>query len=169
MKKSFFITMLMGFILIALFPVPIQAQPEYIMNFGTVANSTAETGYFHFKEFAKLHGIKEVDSVHAAIYAEGEADIDDLDLYPGFHGSHQLVEGEAYTSGALNYTVTTNLDSAAVGIVRLLEAGATVLTKVALRGYNSVKAIITPAASGNDATDPNKCWVVFTVYGKYAP
>jgi len=143
-----------------------QAADPYIINFGTVANSVDETGYFHFGRYAQKLGFTAIDSIQISLFVEGEIDIDSLDCYLGVEGVNTNVADDAYTATALTYTVTLNVAAAAEGVERLLVDNATLLTSAAIRGYNSVKIITRGATAGNDATDPNKLWVMFFIYGK---
>lgn len=155
-------------LLFALFisTTPVKGQAIKILNLATVANSVDETGYFNdFTNFAQKHGYKTVDSIVVELYAENETDIDSFDVYPGFSGQADNVAESFYSATVLHYAVTINIADNGSTVELLKSSGATLLTKAALSGFNSLKFITRGAASGNDATDPNKVWVIFFVYG----
>lgn len=143
-----------------------QAAGPYIINFETMAVYTPETGYFQFGKYAKQLGLTIIDSIEVAIYCENETDIDSVNLYLGMNATNAGANESAYDAVLGTYTVTVNIADAATDYERLFVAAtnATLLTGAAIRGYNSIKAVVCPS-TGNDATDPNKVWLLFYLYG----
>jgi hypothetical protein len=165
MKRTWsFIFILFSFLLLTSFSFPQQAAKPYIMNFGTMAVYTPETGYFQFGKYAEQLGLTKIDSIEVAMYAENEVDVDSVNIYLGVNATNDGVNESAYDAVLGTYTVTININDASTDYERLFVSNATIITGAAIRGYNSIKAVVCPS-TGNDATDPNKVWLLFYLYG----
>ena len=146
------------------------AQKTEIQNLGTIINSTAgtsanETVFLDLEVVKQKYNWSRVDSVITALYVENETDIDSLDIYPGFRGVKDGATEIAYTTPT-TATITLNVADAGTGYqISRGTTGATILTFANLAGYNYIKFVTRGATSGNDATDPNKAWLINYIYG----
>lgn len=103
------------------------------------------------------------DSVVISLFAEGEIDLDSLDVKLGnnYFGRYKgyRTEFTHYASSNTTYSkvLTVNLDSANTSYT----ANVVAIPKSALIGYNKIKLTLIAASSGNDATDPKQKAVLF--------
>lgn len=126
-----------------------------LVDFGTVANSGQETAYISLDKWSV------VDSISVVVLGTGEMDVDTVSIYPGVTSG----SGSWYNSTATHLVSTIDLAASVKGTFRILSSNATQLNAGFMRGYNSLKVVLEVGASGNDATDPNKCLVAFQVWG----
>jgi hypothetical protein len=155
MKKSF---VLITLILMA-FAIDVSAQYVVTRDLGTLANNAQKNAYFDLQAIQKTANFAKVDSIVVTLAAIGEIDIDTLHVFPGV----KVGNVTEYATGQ-GFTVTINKDSAETVVERLLTSNAGV-SGVNLRGYSYLKVWTKGAAAGNDATDPNRLYLVLNVYG----
>lgn len=144
--------------------VPVFGQATVVVNIDTVGNSVAKSGtLLNIEAIGRQYGYSHVDSVSLGIYAQGEVDLDTLEIYPGFVGTYSsnvsaVSQAATDTTG---YTLTVNLDSAKTGYVYV-----GTYPQASLKGYNALYYYTAGSASGCDATDPGqKVWLVARVWG----
>lgn len=162
---NFLIAMLMVFILTAFISPPVKAQPNHQVKgfsvtekLGTQANAAQETFYLD------LRGWKSVDSVTVSVSASGEIDVDTVNFYIGNWTQDGFKPDAA--AGVLYQAITINLADGATDFELLVASNATVLTGVALRGANGIKAVLEVGAAGNDATDTGQgLWFHWKIHG----
>lgn len=127
-------------------------------SFGTVANAAQDICYLD------LRGWSKIDSVVVSVSAENETDLDTINFYIGNYTGQSGFVSDA-VAGVLYQAITINIADAATDFEVLLTSDATVLTGVALRGANYIRAVIEAAAAGNDATDPNAYHINWHIFG----
>lgn len=128
-----------------------------VRDLGTIANSVNETG------FVDLSGWSKIDSVSVTYVGLGEMDVDSLTIYRAVKVGNDKFIPDVSVLG--NFTVTLNLAAGVYDLEPLFSSNATLLTGAALRGCNALKYVTRGATSGNDATDPNRAWLVFQIWG----
>ena len=163
-STNFLIALLMVFIVTAFIAQPVKAQPQQVVkgfsvteNLGTQANAAQETFYLD------LRGWKSVDSVSVSVSCTGEIDVDTVNFYIGNFTSDGFISDAA--GGVLYQAITLNVAAAATDFELLVTSNATVLTGVALRGCNGIKAVVEVGAAGNDAADPNALYFHWKIHG----
>ena len=166
MKRLIFA--LLAFLMLA--SIQVSAQYVVVNNLGTMINSTAGTSadrtvYLNLEKVRQLAGFTKIDSVVTAMYVENETDVDSISVYAGFYGNAAGVEENFTSTVTATYTTTLDVAAAGKGYEVARSSGATILTSTALIGKNYVKFVTRGATSGNDATDPNKAWLINYVYG----
>lgn len=129
-----------------------------IEKLGVQANSEQETIYLD------LRGWKSVDSVTFSLSAVGEIDVDTVNFYLGNWTQDGFIPDAS--GGVLYQAATINLADGVSDFELLVTNTATVLTGVAIRGANGIKAVIEIAAAGNDATDTSQgLWAHWKIHG----
>lgn len=127
------------------------------LDFGTVANSVTETGYVDLRDW------KSVDSISVSISGYNEVDIDSVNFWVGNYTNDGFVVDAA--AGVLYQACTLDVAASGSDFLNLVTSNATKLTKLALRGATGIKVQLESQATGNDATDPNACYLMFHIYG----
>lgn len=127
------------------------------LDFGTVANSVTETGYVDLRDW------KSIDSIAVSISGYNEVDVDSVNFWLGNYTNDGFICDAA--AGVLYQASTLDVAASGSDFLNLVTTNATKLSKVALRGATGIKVQLESAASGNDATDPNDCWLMFHIYG----
>lgn len=154
---------LIAFVLVVLLSVMSFGQSRVIVkDLGTLTNSTAgtsanRTGYVDLSAWAKI------DSISVTYVGKGEMDVDSLTIYRAAKVGNDKFIADLSVLG--NFTVTLNLAAGVYDLEPLFVSNATLLTGAALRGCNALYFVTRGATSGNDATDPNRGWVLFQVWG----
>lgn len=158
MKKLFVL-----FILLSLVSVTMAQNRVIQLKFSALTEATAQTGYLPLGDWTTI------DSIGLSLASYGIVDVDSVVCYGGYQ-----VPGVGGFYGATALTSISDLDvnsaikgwTNAVGTTAAAVA-ATVLTKAALKGANSLKVVIYPA----DGCTPTGQYVytVFTVYGTRNP
>ncbi|MGV8131189.1 MAG: hypothetical protein ACP5N7_03780 [Candidatus Pacearchaeota archaeon] len=145
-------------IFIVLLSVSLFPQSRVITkDLGTMANSVNETG------FVDLTGWTKIDSISVTFIGKGEMDVDSLTLYRAVKLPDGTFKKDVSVLG--NFTVTLNLADGVYDLEPLFSSNATLLTGAALRGIDAIYYVTRGATSGNDATDPNRGWIKFQIWG----
>jgi len=149
-------------LIFVLFSVSLYAQKIEFMNEVTVANSAIKTFYvpINNKESARL------DSIQIAFTATGEIDLDRLICTKGGVNASIGANSSRFTAVATPDTTTLSVDNAA-GVTTYVSYKAATIALTALAQYDMVKISFEAAASGCDATDPNKLYVRIIPYYTY--
>lgn len=146
------------YVFIALLSIASFAQDRVITkDLGTMANSVDETG------FVDLTGWSKIDSISVTFIGLGEMDVDSLTLYRAVKLPNGQFKKDVSVLG--NFTVTLNLAAGVYDLEPLFSSNATLLTGAALRGIDGIYYVTRGATSGNDATDPNRGWIKFQIWG----
>jgi len=150
-----------SFFLVIFFALTVSSFAQYVVtrDLGTLANNGQKTALFDLQAIQKTANFTRVDSIVVTLAAIGEIDIDTLHVFPGV----KVGNVTEYATGQ-GFTVTINKDSAETVVERLLASNAGV-SGVNLRGYSYLKVWTKGAAAGNDATDPNRLYLVLNIYG----
>jgi len=145
-----------------LFSVSLYAQKIEFMNEVTVANSATKNFYISInnKESARL------DSIQIAFTATGEIDLDRLICTKGGVIKSIGDNSAKFIAVATPDTTTLSVDNAA-GVTTYVGYKAATTSLTALAQYDMVKISFEAAASGCDATDPNKLYVRIIPYYTY--
>lgn len=160
--------LLIALLMVALLSGISYAQPDQQVNgfsviqkLGTQADGTGATEETFYLD---LRGWKSVDSVTVAVSASGEIDVDTVNFYIGNWTQDGFIADAA--AGVLYQAITINLADGVTDFELLVTGNATVLTGVALRGANGIKAEVEVDFTGNDATDTDQgLWFHWKVHG----
>lgn len=154
MKKSF-AALIAAIIVMVSMTMQVKAQAFEAVYADTTGNSKTKVVEVEFEN--------NLDSIVVSLFAEGEIDLDSLDVKLGtnyfarYKGYRTAFSHYASTNTTYSQTLTVNLDSA----VTSYSAKVTTIPKSALIGYNKLKLSVISASSGNDATDPRQKLVLF--------
>lgn len=133
------------------------AQITRYLDFGTIVNDTQETLYLSLDDV----GYTDIDSVAVGVLGTGRVALDSIAVYGGIMGKFGTTNLNGFITSAVNIVPTYT--STAAGTTTFA-AGGIFSTNIAY--YNALKVTIDPTHTGNTAADPNKCVLVFRIYGK---
>lgn len=117
----------------------------------TVANSATVTAYVQplHKYNDAYKYFEQTDSIEIQLNSTGEIDLDQLIVTKGFY------LGSTFYAVATPDTTTLTIDNAAATITVVISKPVT-NGCTDLEYYNAVRVVVKAAATGNNATDPNK-------------
>jgi hypothetical protein len=162
-NKSFLLIFLSLALVFSFATVPLNAQSnvEVVqLNDNTVANSSSTIGYI--KDLLGNDNELRTDSVAFKFIAKGEIDLDTVVIQKGVWYNSTF-----YGTSTADTTVLT-IDNAAAVTTVVIVGAYTAGTNI-LDGTDCVKVLVRSAASGNDATDPNKLIVQAVKYQNFIP